>query len=144
MCLRLLSSFFACSSQIAWVFSDNRGLFTMALDFPPAPFMIFNTVTGVKEHMDFVVSSFNNLMIALVASSVLNTGFLPVGLAHLINFPSFIIFLTQKTIAWWTLRQSTMPLTLDLAWSIPDISFLFALFDKMQQFYNFTFLHFNF
>ena len=58
---------FSCSNWIAQVFFNNRGLFTMTLDFPPASFTIFNTVAGAKkcsfakECTDFVESFFSDL-----------------------------------------------------------------------------------
>ena len=148
MCLRSLSSFFARSSRRARVFSDSRGLFMMALDFHPASFTTFDTVADAKKcsfakkRMDFVRSSFSDLMIALAASSVLDARFFPVGLAHSIDFPS-IIFLTRKTFARWTPRHSTMPLTLDPARSISDISFRIIRNDAVVLLFHFL-LHFNF
>ena len=137
--LEIIKQFFVRSSQIVGVFFDNRGFFTMALVFHPASFTIFDMVTGAKkcsfakEHMDFVGPFFCNLMISLSGLLHSQHTFLPVSLAHLIDFPSFIIkFLTQKTVAQLTPRLLTMQLTLDLAQSIPDILFLFTLFDMMQ------------
>ena len=129
--LEVVKQFFACSNWITWVFSDNRGLFRMALNFSSASTILLyniNMVAGVKkcsfveQHMDFVGSSFSDLIIGLAVSSILDVCFFPVGLVHLIDFPSFIIvFLTQKTVARWTTRLSTMLLSRDPAQSILDM-----------------------